>query len=108
MSIKQRFLQHLKEKKAIPESYNCGGMAKGYSRGGMIEEEDINWDGDWNEQDEDTSGEPMYYMAFGGRINPADEQGTAAHNQPDDMMSEEEVRRHLARAVSRRKQLRGA
>jgi hypothetical protein len=104
MSIKKRFLQHLEAKGAIPKGYACGGKA--YAMGGMVHDNDEWQDSDWNDH-EDTSGEPMTYgekymeegYAFGGKIK-APEHGDEGHPE----MSEEEVKKHLAQSLMRRKQ----
>ena len=121
MSVKKRFLEHLESKGCIP---------KGYAMGGAVRHEKDKWqDGKWNDHS-DTSGEPETYgdnymnYAFGGQIEVPEERqamqglhgrqygkpnypGPEEHSQPDDMMSDDEIRRRLAMSVSRRKQLRG-
>lgn len=130
MSAKRRFLEHMKEKGALPENFDCGGMTKGYAMGGEVEGDE--WeDGDWNDHD-DSSGESKTYgsnymkeYAFGGRINGGEHgetspeslhghdygrpnfKGPKEHDQMSDGVSDEEVKRHLAQSLMRRKQLSG-
>lgn len=104
MSAKKRYLEHLKAKGGLPESYDCERMALG----GRVADKDEWKDDEWNDHS-DTSGEPMAYgdnymeeYAFGGRIE-APEHG----DQGKPEVSDEEVKHYLAQSLMRRKQLPG-
>lgn len=129
MSVKKRFMEHLKQKGAIPKNYDCGGMAMG----GVVRHEESEWDNDDEEYNNhtDTSGEPMTYgenymrgYAFGGEIRAERHStpepslrgrqygkpnypGPAEHEQPDQMMSEQEIRHHMVKAINARKRAKG-
>lgn len=128
MSVKKRFLEHLEAKGAIPKGYMCGGKVKGYASGGMVRHDDDEWEDDgWNDHDDD-SGEPFTmsenYMvpgyAFGGKImaheHEEEEQGLHGHQygkpnfagpkeheQVDQDMSEDEIRKHMVKAIRSRR-----
>lgn len=130
MSMKKRYLEHMKAKGALPEGFDCGG---GMASGGRVNPDEDQWeDESWNDHD-DTSGEPeKQYMAEGGEVEPsiwqniksnlttgssAENKGwgsyakggkvASLHDQEDDGVSDEEVQHHLAQSLMRRKQLRG-
>lgn len=96
MSVKKRFMKHLEDGGHIPKGYAHGG----YSAGDTESDEWV--DDDWNDH-EDTSGEPMMYLSGGGMVAESNYPKPGAAKQGKDLMSEEEVRKHMARAIHARK-----
>jgi hypothetical protein len=125
MSLKsktqQRFMDHLKEKGKLPSSYECDSemTPKNMYEGGWVEGDDE--DGEWNFSRHNSTGEPgmakylqsekdMPYMAKGGRVDDDYAEpnfaGPSEHDQPDDVMSEQEIKKHMAMSLMKRKQSR--
>lgn len=103
--LKKRFRKHLAEKGKIPASYCDEPQAMAF--GGEVHDEDEWEDGDWNDHS-DTSGEPVEYMAFGGKVPNAgygkpNFPGPDKYEQEDDTMSGEEIAAHMAKALMKRR-----
>lgn len=103
--IQQRFREHLMEKGKLPKMEDESKM---FSSGGMVDDDDmgVSDDMEWNEHDDDSSGEPSEFntangFAFGGEIVAPE------HGSEDDQISDTEVSHYLAKALMRRKQLPG-
>jgi hypothetical protein len=94
MSTKQRFLEHLKAKGAIPESYACGGKVKGYAAGGMVEDEMMDDEEPEVEHEEEMTW-PEYNYHF-------DTSGDPRSMRPE-VFSHDEVEMRLAQALRMRK-----
>lgn len=109
MSFVNRYKEFQKLKGRMPKS-----MEEPMYKGGMVDEDDmgVSEDEEWNEHDDDSSGEPPQFdtaygkhddyskgYAFGGEIK-APMHGDEGHPE----MPEEELHAALAQAIKRRKQ----
>lgn len=135
--LQARYMHFMKEKGRLPEGVNLdewdkktdfkhlpedkmfsGGEAGEYPEHEEEHFEHLNDDPEWNEHDEDTSGEPTHNYADGGEVSGWDNlmsnltSGKAKGNsswahggmiEEEKDMPEHELDHHLARALIRRK-----
>lgn len=103
MKARERFIEHLKQKGAIPKNYMCGGRAK-YAKGGMVEPE-IEIEIEYGPEDQDEEFGHMsweddynYHYDTSGSPKPA-----AKTFEPEKAVTENEVKKYMAQSIAMRK-----
>lgn len=103
MGARERYLEFLKMKGALPASYACGGKVKKYNQGGEVEpslEED---DEEFFEDIPMTFEDKRYNYKFDTSGTPAKYQQYAHGGKVAGEYDKKEVERHMAQALKMRR-----